>query len=84
VSCVHDKFIELTIKDDFKNTKTGEKSVPLNIVIKLASAAKHHAVKISDNAGKNTGDKETVLKVKKILGYVEKGWGEGDETHRWK
>ena len=37
----------------------------------------------SDNIGKNTGDKATVERVKKEINYVEKEWGEGDETARW-
>ncbi|KAL8744384.1 MAG: hypothetical protein Q9190_003358 [Brigantiaea leucoxantha] len=69
--------------DDFVHGSDGRRSSPLNIVIKLSSAQGTPAIKISDNIGKNTGDEETVHKVKATLGYVEKGWEEGDERTRW-
>lgn len=55
----------------------------MNIVIKIASAQGRHAVKISDNIGKNTGDQATVDEVKQRLGYQEKSWVGGDERTRW-
>ncbi|KAJ4393147.1 nicotinate phosphoribosyltransferase [Gnomoniopsis smithogilvyi] len=71
------------LTNDFTRLSDGSKSTPMNIVIKLSSAANNQAVKISDNAGKNTGDKATVEKVKQALGYVEKDWTDGDESKRW-
>ncbi|KAK7744123.1 nicotinate phosphoribosyltransferase [Cytospora paraplurivora] len=71
------------LTNDFSRLSDGTKSTPMNIVIKLKSAANNAAVKISDNVGKNTGDKETVAKVKREIGYVEKEWKDGDETRRW-
>ncbi|OCK77844.1 nicotinate phosphoribosyltransferase [Lepidopterella palustris CBS 459.81] len=69
--------------NDFTRKSTGKKSIPLNIVIKIASASGRSAVKISDNIGKNTGDKATVAEVKQRLGYEEKEWAGGDERTRW-
>ncbi len=69
--------------NDFTHVSTGEKSVPLNIVIKLSEADGRPAVKLSDNKGKNTGDSELVKKVKKLVGYEEHEWKDGDEAHRW-
>ncbi|KAI9810180.1 MAG: nicotinate phosphoribosyltransferase [Pycnora praestabilis] len=71
------------LTNDFVNASTGKKSVPLNIVIKISSASGRPAVKISDNIGKNTGDKATVESVKRRLGYIEKEWEGGDEKTRW-
>ncbi|KAJ5144677.1 nicotinate phosphoribosyltransferase [Penicillium atrosanguineum] len=69
--------------NDFKNKSNGEKSKPLNIVIKISTANGSPAVKLSDNLGKNTGDSKKVAEVKKTLGYTEQDWEQGDEENRW-
>ena len=69
--------------NDFMHKSKPTKSLPLNIVIKLSSASGRPSVKISDNIGKNTGDSDTVHKVKEVLGYTETQWAAGDEKTRW-
>jgi nicotinate phosphoribosyltransferase len=69
--------------NDFMHLGTNEKSVPLNIVIKLAEAKGVPAVKLSDDKGKNMGPEDMVSKVKSEIGYTDKSWVGGDEAHRW-
>lgn len=69
--------------NDFWHLSKNEKSVPLNIVIKLSNAKGVPAVKLSDDIGKNMGPGSLVEKVKNQLGYTDKSWKEGDEAHRW-
>ncbi|KAG6362458.1 hypothetical protein INS49_010688 [Diaporthe citri] len=69
--------------NDFTACITGKKSTPLNVVIKLASAAGRPAVKITDAAGKNAGDIATIQRVKRELGYKETEWEGDDESRRW-
>ena len=70
--------------NDFTLTSMhGTKSVPLNIVIKLLEVNGHHAIKVGDVLGKNTGDATTVAHVKEQLGYAERAWAGDDEPCRW-
>jgi nicotinate phosphoribosyltransferase len=69
--------------NDFLHLGTNDKSVPLNIVIKLADAKGVPAVKLSDDKGKNMGPEDMVKRVKDEVGYTDKSWVGGDEAHRW-
>lgn len=69
--------------NDFWNPRTNEKSVPLNIVIKVSKAGGNNAIKLSDDVGKNMGDDKLVKLVKEQVGYADKSWADGDEAHRW-
>lgn len=49
-----------SLTNDFTRKSTGERSKPLNMVIKLYCIEGHPAVKISDDLTKNTGDQDEV------------------------
>ncbi|KAL1636607.1 nicotinate phosphoribosyltransferase, partial [Neofusicoccum ribis] len=55
------------LTNDFLQEGTGIKSAPLNVVMKLSTAERRPAVKLSDNAGKNSGDKEKLAEVKRRI-----------------
>jgi len=57
------------LTNDFKSlsSKGKEKSRALNMVIKLASADGLPCIKISDDLMKNTGDRETVSRIKDLF-----------------
>ncbi|CCF59678.1 hypothetical protein KAFR_0H02690 [Kazachstania africana CBS 2517] len=76
--------IGTNLTNDFQlRSNNSVKSEPLNIVIKLLTVNSNHAVKISDNLGKNMGDPATVKRVKEELGYIECSWTGDNEAHRW-
>ncbi|KAI0774971.1 nicotinate phosphoribosyltransferase [Trametes elegans] len=62
--------IGTSLSNDFVKASSGgkEKSRALNMVIKLSSVDGKSTVKISDDITKNTGDPDTVRKVKEIFG----------------
>lgn len=53
--------------NDFINTETGERSKPMNMVIKLYSVNGINVVKLSDNPIKATGDDQMVIIAKHIF-----------------
>ncbi|CEL55749.1 nicotinate phosphoribosyltransferase [Rhizoctonia solani AG-1 IB] len=56
------------LTNDYKRTDNGQRSKPLNMVVKIASAEGKPCVKISDDITKNTGDPEVVIQIKKKFG----------------
>jgi len=60
------------LTNDFRTLTSGNtvKSKALNMVIKLSSVDGSPCVKLSDDLTKNTGDKATVEKVKRIYGLL--------------
>ncbi|KAF8606491.1 nicotinate phosphoribosyltransferase [Ceratobasidium sp. AG-I] len=56
------------LTNDYKRLDNGEKSKPLNMVIKLSSIEGKPCVKISDEISKNTGDPAVVEEVKHTFG----------------
>lgn len=59
--------IGTSLTNDFRSN-TGERSKPLNIVIKLANIDGRPCVKLSDDAGKNMGDPHVIREVQKRHG----------------
>ncbi|KAG8707962.1 nicotinate phosphoribosyltransferase [Ceratobasidium sp. 423] len=56
--------------NDYKRTDNGQKSKPLNMVIKIALVEGKPCVKISDDITKNTGDPEVVIQIKQKFGIA--------------
>ncbi|QRV89965.1 nicotinate phosphoribosyltransferase [Ceratobasidium sp. AG-Ba] len=55
------------LTNDYKRLNSNERSMPLNMVIKLSSIEGKPCVKISDEISKNTGDPSTVNMVKETF-----------------
>lgn len=71
------------LTNDFRNSDDPTvKSKPLNIVMKISKVNGYPAIKLSDNASKNTGPPEEVKKIKKELNYKE-DLRIIDESNRW-
>ncbi|KAF8753533.1 Nicotinate phosphoribosyltransferase [Rhizoctonia solani] len=58
------------LTNDYKRMDNGQRSKPLNMVIKIASVEGQPCVKISDDITKNTGDPEVVAQIKKRFGIA--------------
>ncbi|KDN48592.1 hypothetical protein RSAG8_02579, partial [Rhizoctonia solani AG-8 WAC10335] len=58
------------LTNDYKRTDNGERSKPLNMVIKIASVEGKPCVKISDDITKNTGDPAVVAQIKQKFGIA--------------
>lgn len=54
----------------------------MNIVIKLSTADGRPAIKISDEMGKHTGDKELVKRVQDVLKEMERRQLELNRMHK--
>lgn len=68
--------------NDFVRLSDGGPSPALNLVIKLYSINGHHAVKISDDLTKNTGDKDEVAYVYyTYFSMVKRRFGLDGSTH---
>lgn len=61
------------LTNDFKRMSDPQvSSTAMNIVIKLTSANGEPAIKISDEMGKHTGDKDLVKRVQEVLKQAER------------
>ncbi|KAH7341425.1 nicotinate phosphoribosyltransferase [Rhizoctonia solani] len=58
------------LTNDYKRTDNGQRSKPLNMVIKVALVEGKPCVKISDDITKNTGDPEVVKQIKQKFGIT--------------